>query len=517
VNGGWADYYRVLGVTKDATAEDIRRAYRRLAKEHHPDRGGDAGQFGQIRDAYAVLSDEARREAYDETYVDGAALLDEVNAILIEYVVFPSPDAAVAATLYAAATHAVSRLEFAARLVIKSPVKRCGKSRLLDVLGQLVACPLMTADLSAAALVHSIGHMDPPTVMLDEADTTFGRALRGDEKTEHLRGLLNAGFTRDRVYRRYNPNTRQVENCATFAMAVLAGIGSLPDTIEDRAVIIIMRRRAEGEQVRRFRIRRDKPRVRALGERLAEWVTPRSRMIGDAEPVMPAGLTDRAEDVWEALVAVADAAGGDWPARARSAALALTAGAEDGSLAELLLADVREAFGDADRLSTEFLLNALHKMTESPWSGLKGKQLDAHGLSRLLHSFGIRPKLLRIGGPPVRGYDRADLADAWNRYLPTPGARYDRYPVTPQVSALPDSNVTDETVTGRKTPPYDQACNGVTTVTRYPRGRGHPTDPAVLEQIRAMHARGVKGIHIAHALGVSQSIVSRTIRKAKAA
>jgi hypothetical protein len=67
--------------------------------------------------------------------VDGAAVLAAVHEALTRYVVFPCPEAADAAALYAAATHAANDLEFASRLVIKSPVKRCGKSRLLDVLG----------------------------------------------------------------------------------------------------------------------------------------------------------------------------------------------------------------------------------------------------------------------------------------------------------------------------------------------------------------------------------------------
>jgi hypothetical protein len=195
--------------------------------------------------------------------LSGAETLDLVHYTLTRYVVFPSPEAAVAVALYAAATHAMPRLEFAPRLVIKSPEKRCGKSRLLDVLGQLVARPLTTSDISAAALVRSIPDDEPPTILLDEADATFGKALKGDEKAEHLRGILNAGFTRDRPYKRWDVTTRRVEDCPTFAMAVLAGIGSMPDTVEDRAVVISMRRKAAGERVAKYRIRRDKPLVAA--------------------------------------------------------------------------------------------------------------------------------------------------------------------------------------------------------------------------------------------------------------
>lgn len=59
------DYYQILGIEKSASAEDIKRAYRRLASQHHPDRGGDTAQFQEIQEAYSVLSDEQKRAEYD--------------------------------------------------------------------------------------------------------------------------------------------------------------------------------------------------------------------------------------------------------------------------------------------------------------------------------------------------------------------------------------------------------------------------------------------------------------------
>jgi Protein of unknown function (DUF3631) len=405
----------------------------------------------------------------------GAAVLDEAHAVLTRYVVFPTPEAADAVTLYAAATHVANEPEFASRLVIKSPVKRCGKSRLLDVLAQLVRTPLATADISAAALVRSVTEQDPPTIMLDEADAIFGKALKGDEKAEHLRGILNAGFGRDRPYKRWDITTRRVENCPTFAMAVIAGIGTMPDTIEDRAVIITLRRKTDAEPVQKYRTRRDKPIVRAVGDRLAAWTEPLAAEAGKAEPDMPPGLHDRAEDVWEALLAIADLAGAGWPARARRAAQVLTAAADsaaaDSTLALTLLADLRTVFGDADRLATSVILDRLARLDESPWAnvGKPPRPLDAHGLSRLLKDYGVRPKVVRIGEQTARGYYRAELADQWDRYAPRKGDRNERNERNGAGEAFADcDDVTGEGVTPSHGQGSDQERYEVTPVTHTP-------------------------------------------------
>ena len=59
------DHYQTLGVSRTASPEEIKRAYRRLASQHHPDKGGDTQQFQAIQQAYDVLSDPAQRKVYD--------------------------------------------------------------------------------------------------------------------------------------------------------------------------------------------------------------------------------------------------------------------------------------------------------------------------------------------------------------------------------------------------------------------------------------------------------------------
>jgi len=61
------NYYDILGVSKDSTTEEIKREYRRLSKEHHPDKGGDENRFKEISEAYGTLGDQNKRTHYDNT------------------------------------------------------------------------------------------------------------------------------------------------------------------------------------------------------------------------------------------------------------------------------------------------------------------------------------------------------------------------------------------------------------------------------------------------------------------
>lgn len=60
------DYYEILGVQKSASADEVKRAFRKLAQEHHPDKGGDPEKFKEVNEAYQVLSDAEKRQQYDQ-------------------------------------------------------------------------------------------------------------------------------------------------------------------------------------------------------------------------------------------------------------------------------------------------------------------------------------------------------------------------------------------------------------------------------------------------------------------
>ncbi|MFG2002109.1 DUF3631 domain-containing protein [Spirillospora sp. NPDC048911] len=348
-----------------------------------------------------------------ETGRTGVALLDALVAALTRYVVLPSPAAADAVALWIAATHAQPAWAHAPRLVIRAPEKRCGKSRLLDVIEATCHEPFITVNSSSAAVYRSITQ-DPPTMLVDEADTIFGPKAEGNED---LRGLLNAGHQRNRPAKRYDANTGRVESIPTFAMAALAGIGAMPDTIEDRAVIIRMRRRGPGETVAPFRHKRDREPLRRLAREVTRWLRADLPALETAEPVMP--VEDRAADTWEPLVIVADHTGGPWPERARHAVTALTTegGDPDQMSPRLrLLGDCRAAFGHDNALPTATLLERLKADPEAPWASYGHTGLTAMRLGALLREYDIRSGNVRFPGGQAKGYLRADFLDAWGRY-----------------------------------------------------------------------------------------------------
>ena len=65
------DYYSTLGVGKNADADEIKKAYRKLAGKHHPDKGGDTATFQKIEEAYRILSDPNQRQQYDNPMMQG--------------------------------------------------------------------------------------------------------------------------------------------------------------------------------------------------------------------------------------------------------------------------------------------------------------------------------------------------------------------------------------------------------------------------------------------------------------
>ena len=338
-----------------------------------------------------------------------ARVLDDVQRYIRRYVVVSDPQAT-ACALWVAHCHAFAAAEATPYLNVTSAVKQCGKTRLLEVLEPIVPTPWLTGRVSAAVLMRKVDG-ETPTLLLDESDAVFRHR---SEYAEALRAMLNSGYRRSGIsslcvgqgagftYRDFS----------TFCPKAIAGIGSLPDTVTDRSVRIALKRRAPDERVDRFRLR-DAPRLGArLRAQLDAWRQTALEALRDAEPALPPELGDRAADVWEPLVVIADLAGGDWPTRARHAAMALSGrvSVDDDTVSIRLLADVRRVFTEETLRSAELV------RPWADWTG--GRPITQARVARLLRPFGIHPMKLRFGERTANGYTTRMFADPWSRYLP---------------------------------------------------------------------------------------------------
>jgi hypothetical protein len=404
----------------------------------------------QPRPALRVIENDGRPAE------DGARVLDDVHTYIGRFVAYPSPQAHDAHALWIAHAHMMDAWDTTPRIAFLSPEPGSGKTRALEVTAPLVPLPVEAINVTPAYLFRKVGSAEGlPTILFDEIDTVFGPKAADNEE---IRALLNAGHRKGAVAGRCVVRGKivETEEIPAYSALAMAGLGWLPDTLMSRSVIIRMRRRRADEKVQPFRLRQHGPPGEALKRRLEVWAAKTIDAVTGVWPTMPAGIEDRAADVWEALLAVADAAGGQWPDRARVAAVTLVAVQRDAqpSLGVKLLADIKTVFDDTGRatLPSKVLIASLVNLEESPWGDMRGRQLDERGLARRLVKYEVKPKLIRLddGVTVLRGYSSSDFHDAWARYCASP----------PQadLSVTSVTSVTDP-------PPGPSAVTAVTVVT----------------------------------------------------
>jgi len=365
----------------------------------------------------------------------GQRMLADVCTFLQRFVCYPNQKALTAHALWCVHAHLMDRWDTTPRLAFLSAEPSSGKTRALEVTELLVPNPIMAVNVTPAYLFRRVGGDEAITLLYDEIDTVFGPKARDNEE---LRGLLNAGHRKGATAGRCVVRGKNVETeeIPAYAAVAMAGIGWLPNTILSRSVIIRMRRRHAGERVEPYRRRIHESEGSRLKDSIAVWA--RSATI--EWPPLPDEIQDRDADVWEPLIAIADAIGGDWPDRSRVAAVALLGeGREaDASLGIRLLGDLKAIFGDEHELPSKTILARLNELEESPWGDMHGKPLDERRLARMLKAYGVKSKTIRVGTQTPKGYLRADLEDQFRRYLPPSSGKSATSETPPRVADVAD-------------------------------------------------------------------------------
>jgi putative DNA primase/helicase len=274
-------------------------------------------------------------------------------------------------------------------LAITSPTPECGKTTCLTLLGALVprACP--ASDITAASPFRAVEKWQP-TLLIDEADTFL-------KYKDELLGVLNSGHQRSNAYViRTTGDDHEPRQFRTWAPKAVALIGKLPPTLASRAIHIELRRKTASESVERLRPDR-LDHLEPLLRQAARWVAHNAVSLRGADPVMLEALSGRTADNWRPLIAIADLAGSEWPARARRIAQELGARSEQ-TTGIMLLEDIQCIFIEhgSDRLTSAEMARELSEMEDRPWPEWhQGRPITAPQVAKLLEPFGIRPGSIR--------------------------------------------------------------------------------------------------------------------------
>lgn len=352
--------------------------------------------------------------------IDPAQLLDEVSDTILRFIVLDAEQAH-AAALWCALTWLIDAVEVAPLAIINAPEKACGKTQLLTVIGRMAYRPLPASNASASALFRAVEAWKP-SILIDEADTFF-------RDNAELHGMVNAGYLRDGFVLRSEAvgDSFEPRMFSVFSAKALAGIAlekHLPDATMSRGIVFNLRRKLSHESVSRLR-HADRDLFAGIAEKLARFAADYSQQVRQARPILPDALSDRDQDNWDGLLAIASCAGDVWLARATSAALKLSgAGEKTQSTGNELLADIQHVFEikKLDKISTADLIAALCADEELSWNTYnRGRQLSPKQLATRLKAYGIASKNIRLGTYETpKGFELSQFADAFLRYLSTP-------------------------------------------------------------------------------------------------
>lgn len=433
-------------IAKADIVEHISAGYTLEDLEHVPIAETNGHQPPEVIEPEPVTPIDCRDEAH---------LLDMVHEFIGRFVNYPDEHCHTAHTLWIAHTWFMDLWESTPRIAFMSPEPASGKSRALEVTEALVPNPIHSVNVTPAYLFRKVADPDGlPTILYDEIDTVFGPKAKDNEE---IRGLLNSGHRRGAVAGRCVVKGKKIETeeIPSYCAVALAGLHTLPDTILTRSVVVRMRRRAPGDHIEPWRMGINGLQAAPLRAALAEWsVAGRgSNVAGVAgRTQLPEGIEDRNADVWEALVAVGDMAGGQWPAKARVAAVAGVAAfrEETPSLGVQLLWDIYKVFCDSGHgalpanvaaVSADLVSN-LKGIEEAPWAtyGRDRKGLDTLRLSKLLSNYGIKSRNTRLGDTVAKAYHVWQFEDAWERYGTGPSSPKPATPATPATQMVVSTN-----------------------------------------------------------------------------
>ena len=305
---------------------------------------------------------------------------------------------------------------FSPILVFEGADAECAKTASSKVVAMLTPRSFIIVEPTGPAYYRFVDRVHP-TLVMDDADQLLPR--RPD-----LAHIINASWTRGIPIPRTDARTGEVHLYDPFTPKVLNGINLLahlrPAT-RTRCITINMLPKLAHETVANHRhADRDETFV-ILRRKLLRWSIDNMPTLDQAKPAMPEGFFSRREENYHLLFAIADLAGGDWPKKARAAAIKLVREHNEPSLGKRLLAIFYALFISHGRLLTSAQLEQLVPPEDDAFAcyGKFGRPINKFEIAALLKPYGIAPDNIhpRGGKTTDRGYKAEWFAIAFRHYL----------------------------------------------------------------------------------------------------
>jgi hypothetical protein len=374
-----------------------------------------------------VSRDEVLREAAAAVYAfptSVGTLLEETREFFRRHVVLDDAESDTVA-LWIAHSYVFDLARATPYLHFWSPDPGSGKTTALEVI-EVTAREGMTVDNLTGSSLFRLVEARRPTLLIDEVDGIFSK--KNNDGAEDIRMVLNSGYRANkRAIRMGGPQRDQIMMFDPYCPKALAGIRELPSTLAHRSIPIAMKPPRPDEPHLDFDIEEVEEEAQMIRARLEVWAGSAQDVLRDParKPVKLAELDARRNEIWRILFRIADLAGGDWPARARAAAVELSSGDrrnDEASTGIRLLGHIRDVF-ETDKMACAAIVDALNGDEEMPYGGWNdGFGIKTRELGWKLKPYGIVAKTIRTGEGTRKGYDRDQFQDAWTRYLPDPGS-----------------------------------------------------------------------------------------------
>jgi hypothetical protein len=392
-----------------------------LAKSLGEDSDVLAGEFADFATVETTASPGAT-EVWREA-VNTKPLLDDILEQMRRYVVIHDDAAAAmyALTVLFAWVHQEIAV-YSPLLGIQAPDFDAAKTTMTLVHALLTPRPHKIVRPTGPALYRLVDHTHP-TLYIDNGDKLLAR-------DRDLADIVNSSWTRGfRVPRTVDGNVYEFD---PFCFKVINGIDLLPHldpATRSRCIVTDLLPKLPDEKVVHFKHAASDERFVTLRRQAQRWADDNTAALASAEPSMPADFNNRLAENYALLFAIADLAGGDWPARARAAAVKLAHEYDVPSMGRRLLAICYDLFSRRGPLLTSKQVEAALPSYGDEWENFKGRgrAINKWEVAALLKPFKVYPGVIypRGGHLTDRGYNVAWFETAFRHFLgkELPGGR----------------------------------------------------------------------------------------------